>query len=659
MEHLFTLYDPSFLALVWPKITNGVHLRVGHFCWEDVSMLLRDLADGRAWAYNVVDASGRYQAGLFSGNRYWLGSKQQCLHLDNDFLTRETNGSMNEYYEGDYLKDVLQQEKFYGTRGQEWQQLAQRDELIQRIVAADNRPPHRLAYLAARLTLNSYEITLGLCMPRSCTIEDVESILIFSIMINDNLKSNKTIPRMTKVISMRKIEGHYNIESDSGAIILICLTIFLLLLSVTATVVELNLIKCKLKHHSSRSVSFDLQKYNNTTIQNRYFDSALRKHKAAPWNGQNFGQLTAVTKVEETNEMSMIKKDDAGDINDHKNAYYALITGTLAFDTLFFIRLVPSYAFAVLLSGVMARASRDTAAISLPDGDSHNCDQYWWRNLLYIANIYPPDERCMQISWYLSVESQLHVFGALACVLRAGGARLRVLLALALTALLAATAADLYAAYHHYGLYFSGVYEAYSFFIERTFARVVPYFVGVLTGWMIHESNGRINISKTTAWCLWLASLAIFVTSVLVVWLASDWLAAWVHVIWPLALLWPALVCSTNCACTELIVLATTRRALERAWVSALSRLCYGALLLHAPVAAHLLLTADAALCSSAACLRRDVGGGAAAVAAGGDAVLQSAAPPLRLRHAVTSPALGTALRLHSVEVQLNKTLKK
>jgi hypothetical protein len=52
MENLFNLYDPSFLSLVWPKIANGVHLRLGLFCWEDVGVFFRDLVDGRAWAYN-------------------------------------------------------------------------------------------------------------------------------------------------------------------------------------------------------------------------------------------------------------------------------------------------------------------------------------------------------------------------------------------------------------------------------------------------------------------------------------------------------------------------------------------------------------------------------------------------------------------------------
>lgn len=52
LEQLFAVYDPTFLAVVWPKISNGVHLDVSHFCWEDVSVFFKDLSEGRAWAFN-------------------------------------------------------------------------------------------------------------------------------------------------------------------------------------------------------------------------------------------------------------------------------------------------------------------------------------------------------------------------------------------------------------------------------------------------------------------------------------------------------------------------------------------------------------------------------------------------------------------------------
>lgn len=35
-----------------------------------------------------------------------------------------------------------------------------------------------------------------------------------------------------------------------------------------------------------------------------------------------------------------------------------------------------------------------------------NCAKYWWRNLLYINNLFPRKEMCLSWSWYLSLDTQ-------------------------------------------------------------------------------------------------------------------------------------------------------------------------------------------------------------------------------------------------------------
>lgn len=55
-DNLFNIYDPTFLAVVWPKITNGIHILVDHKCWEELGVFFKDLTEGKAWAYN-----GKYQ----------------------------------------------------------------------------------------------------------------------------------------------------------------------------------------------------------------------------------------------------------------------------------------------------------------------------------------------------------------------------------------------------------------------------------------------------------------------------------------------------------------------------------------------------------------------------------------------------------------------
>ncbi|XP_049888030.1 uncharacterized protein LOC126382261 [Pectinophora gossypiella] len=771
VEDLFNVYDPSFLAIVWPKISNGVHLFVESTCWRDLSVFFRDLSAGRAWTYSAVDASGRYQSGLFRGNTLWLGSRDECLHLDNRFTSGEGNESYNEFHNSDYLNAVLKKEKYFD--GETWRSLVQKDELWRRLVLADNSPPYRLAYTAVQLSLNltritmaeAYSITLGVCLPQSCSPEDIASVINFSIMINDNLKSNKTMPRIVRITSLRQIEEYYSINKDIGAILLICVTALLFAIAVTATAVDLKLVKCSARNH--KSMSFDLEKFNNRNLDSEHgnLNDEKKKHNCDiiakkdtnvvdmetltinNINNSSNINLVTVKKVTKPNVMppsitldvvsmervtgsckrcgkykkqcnsnnprlsdnlpacprvksfaslttepkrkdkffkslllcfslsyswrrifnvNMANKDlsiihvlkivatfwiifmhvamianyvseNGGDINDHNNLYYIIATGTLAFDTLFFvsglfsshhffflksqytveelvsfggscgqvlqficfvtnraIRLLPSYVYVIFLSGVAARVTRRTSPLSLPEAEHATCDNYWWRNVLYISTLFLHEDQCMQMSWYMSVETQLHVFGALACALSSTGRRL--VLAIAVAAIIVSTAADVSAAYTEFDHQFSSVYALYAVWIERPLARVAPYFVGMFVGWLVIRLEGRMHLSKLRVSVLWLVTLLALVSSLCTAWVFREWVSSWLHVLWPLALLWPAIVSATTAA--EL-----TRGILSSPCVAALSRLSYSMLLLHGPVARLLMLCAQVALCSHTVCI--------------------------------------------------------
>lgn len=156
---------------------------------------------------------------------------------------------------------------------------------------ADSWPPYRLAYTTLAITLNitksnmikasyyqkpykllnyrrfhlfrvlqSTDITLGLCMPHSCSPRDIASVINFSIMINDNLKANKTSSRVAKITSVRRVQGYYDITADRAGVLLICITTVLVALVIVATIIDLDLMKCL--PYGSKSMTFDLEKYN-------------------------------------------------------------------------------------------------------------------------------------------------------------------------------------------------------------------------------------------------------------------------------------------------------------------------------------------------------------------------------------------------------------
>lgn len=106
--------------------------------------------------------------------------------------------------------------------------------------------------------LQSYEVKVGVCVPRTCTFEDINNVLDFSVMINDNFKNNKSIPRTVKVSTIKRVEPYYDIKRDAGAIVLIFFTVLLVVLVVLATIVDLELINFRAV--KSKSMSFDLEK---------------------------------------------------------------------------------------------------------------------------------------------------------------------------------------------------------------------------------------------------------------------------------------------------------------------------------------------------------------------------------------------------------------
>lgn len=85
-------------------------------------------------------------------------------------------------------------------------------------------------------------------------------------MVNDNVRANRSNSRVAKITNVRHVPGDYDMGGDNGAIFLICSTIILVTLSLAATIVDLDWIKCF--PYGKRSMTFDLEKYNTDTKRN-------------------------------------------------------------------------------------------------------------------------------------------------------------------------------------------------------------------------------------------------------------------------------------------------------------------------------------------------------------------------------------------------------
>lgn len=85
-----------------------------------------------------------------------------------------------------------------------------------------------------------------------------------------------------------------------------------------------------------------------------------------------------------------------------------------SFFVLFFyrvVRLTPAYAFVIGITEVSLRYIYNQSVFDPAIPDHITCDYFWWRNLLYINNLFSSKEMCMVWSWYMANDTQFYVVG--------------------------------------------------------------------------------------------------------------------------------------------------------------------------------------------------------------------------------------------------------
>lgn len=106
------------------------------------------------------------------------------------------------------------------------------------------------------------------------------------------------------------------------------------------------------------------------------------------------------------------------DLLDKPKSSIYTITELLAMIKSFFVlfgyrivRLSPAYGFVIGLNEVALRYTHDRSVFEPAMFDHITCDKFWWRNLLYINNLYPQREMCMVWTWYMANDTQFYVVG--------------------------------------------------------------------------------------------------------------------------------------------------------------------------------------------------------------------------------------------------------
>ncbi|XP_022169474.1 nose resistant to fluoxetine protein 6-like [Myzus persicae] len=204
-EELFRFWDPYELTAT-PAVSS--------LCAEHVQLYQAALRNGKMWAFKMSDASGHYSSGYFWGNTFWLGSKSLCTEI-------------SEY---------------------------------------DEELPFKLGfniiktYIALKAPINYTERYqhLGLCLPYSCSKDDVDE------MVNQTL--HQDIPeRDVKVAKVKSPHDHYDLFGDR---------VFWLLVIISATTMVFLILGTSLDMYLEKN---DRNKMNGFMFDNyRYAVSSAK-----------------------------------------------------------------------------------------------------------------------------------------------------------------------------------------------------------------------------------------------------------------------------------------------------------------------------------------------------------------------------------------------
>ncbi|XP_066150020.1 nose resistant to fluoxetine protein 6-like [Euwallacea fornicatus] len=436
LQMLAGLYDQH-------QWSGRLHVVEGFPCRKEMKNYLWGLRNGSIWAAKMYDASGRYNGQFFVGNDFWLGSSVLCSELQNS----DTNVEI---------------------------------------------PPFSTHYFVAKVRIGFdsnftsavRQVHLGLCLPESCTVQDVRKLL----------SEEPANTLSMDIAGVKRVPGSYNLLRDPKFEIIGISASITVLLIIVASVVEI-LIKRKrnkrlhlkvvdserhspMDHSLSKEhiigkadedkTNFPLRLllvFSAITNSNKILSIENKpKDSITCLNGLRVISISWIILVHTYLEVFGVAKNKfLRTLIERNFTYQTIANATFSVDTFFFIsgflltlgffrnesnklnkepftksiiqclikfmamlcyrfvRLTPPYLFVLGVNEVVMRYVHNNSVFTPAVIDHITCEKYWWRNALYINNFFPQAEFCMLWSWYITNDSQFFVIASIILIVAIRG----------------------------------------------------------------------------------------------------------------------------------------------------------------------------------------------------------------------------------------------
>ncbi|XP_063912546.1 nose resistant to fluoxetine protein 6-like [Zophobas morio] len=265
-----------------------------------------------------------------------------------------------------------------------------------------------------------------------------------------------------------------------------------------------------------------------------------------------------------------------------------------------FLRLTPPYVFVILMTDVMYTYYRKASVLYTSEHNDDLCPKYWWRNLLYINNLFPRSEMCLSWSWYLSVDTQFFAIATFLLIL----STTKFKTSATITVLLIVV--NIFATtYKSYSIKYIPTMDDQLTQLDAIYDlpwnRIGPYLVGVITAYIfVVKLERKLKLTKIAKTILWTVFPALNLWIMFTIYtrnLSVEFSAVYMGVsrtLWGVGLGWLLIACCTGNA-----------RILEQflsfpGWIP-LSRLTYCAYLLNPLLANMIYMGSNSSLNASKA----------------------------------------------------------
>ncbi|KAG5676992.1 hypothetical protein PVAND_006783 [Polypedilum vanderplanki] len=483
-------------------------------CYNEIMQIYDGIGRKETWAIKTLDSSGRFESGFLLGNNHWLGSQRGCDSVKSPLYVTLSN-RFERLMKSDLIRSTAPFEMDY------------------RIVYAKHYSPWQIEIKFQTENL----LHIGLCMPKSCTNDEIHN-LTQEYLNSRTLDAQNLFEFESDVLLVKDLKLREDFFSKTSVIIL-CVVLSIILIVVLCAYIRderinestdpIEAAQCHnfwdklLKSFSIqsnwRSLMDDTTTPNSINVINGiksiscflilcfhvfwfsfyavknsgvlfHFSEQVRFQwisNAALMVDSFFcisGFLVTYNFLRSEKQMTEIKSN-------------SLMQNLKLFGRLLlhrFIRLSPLYLMVGLLTEIFTSYLVDVSKFWVHERTDLNCQRFWWRNILYIHNLFDHDELCMNWTWSMACEMQFFVFFTIILFIYAKRESLGKISFTLFTILMFFVGWTRHLKYKFLPSFDVLLFTGTELYISP-WTRIIPYAVGVGCGWYLHQNRKTFSIS--------------------------------------------------------------------------------------------------------------------------------------------------------------------